>query len=83
MSDQTQQTVANFKRWLDQVVAYGDWRAGNDFIALNFIVHSHTGTKRYSREEWIDGRGLAIVTRPGGLSSGALWRGVTGPFEGF
>jgi hypothetical protein len=65
MSDQTQQTVADFKRWLDQVVARGDWRAESDFIAPNFIVHSHTGTKRYSREEWIDERGLAIVTRPG------------------
>ena len=83
MSDQTQQTVADFKRWLDQVVACGDWRAESDFIAPNFIVHSHTGTKRYSREEWIDGRGSGHCDATRRLSPRALWRGVTGSFEGF
>jgi hypothetical protein len=41
------------KQWLDEVVAYGDWKAEAAFISTKFTVHNDAGTKRFGREEWI------------------------------
>ena len=53
MSSETQLTVSRFAEWLDQVVAHGNWQAEADFIAATLIIHSNAGTRRLTREQWM------------------------------
>ncbi len=53
MSSETQLTVTRFAEWLDRVVARGDWQAEADFIAPTLIIHSDAGTRRLTREQYM------------------------------
>ena len=49
MASATQQTLQAFTHWLDEIVARGDWRAEQDFIADTLTIHSDTGTRHLTR----------------------------------
>ena len=53
MSSETQLTVSRFTEWLDRVVAHGNWQAEADFIATTLIIHSDAGTRRLTREQYM------------------------------
>ena len=61
MSSETQLNVARFAEWLDRVVAHGNWRAEADFIAATLIIHSDVGTRRLTREQYMQS---VLSTRP-------------------
>jgi SnoaL-like domain len=50
----TRQTVANLTRWLNEVVARGDWQAEASFISDTLTIHDDTGTRRFTREQWME-----------------------------
>lgn len=58
---ETQQNVERFVLWLDEVVAKGEWRSEADFIASTLIIHSEVGTRRMTREQWVQS---VLSTRP-------------------
>lgn len=53
MSSETQLTVSRFAEWLDRVVAHGNWQAEADFIVATLIIHSDAGTRRLTREQYM------------------------------
>lgn len=61
MLSEIHRTMESFTRWLDEVVAYGDWRAEASCIATTYTVHSPAGTRRFTRDEWIE---HLLRTRP-------------------
>ena len=61
MLSETHRTMESFTRWLDEVVPSGDWRAEASCIATTYTMHSPTGTRRFTRDEWIE---HLLHTRP-------------------
>ena len=61
MASATQQTLQAFTRWLDEIVARGDWRAERDFIADTLTIHSDTGTRHLTRDQYVQ---WVLSTRP-------------------
>jgi hypothetical protein len=47
------QTVEAFLRWLDEIVARGDWPAEFAFIADGLTIHDETGTRRLTRDQYM------------------------------
>jgi hypothetical protein len=61
MHSEAQQTVAALGRWLNEGVARGDWQAEESYISDTLTIHSETGTRRFTREQWME---LVLTTRP-------------------
>jgi hypothetical protein len=61
VSSETQQNVARFAQWLDDVVTRGDWRGEADFISPTLTIHSEVGTRRLTRAQWMQS---VLSTRP-------------------
>jgi hypothetical protein len=61
MTSATEQTVEAFSRWLDEIVARGDWPAERAFIADGLTIHSETGTRRLTRDQYMQ---WVLSTRP-------------------
>ena len=54
MLSETHRTMESLTRWLDEVVTSGDWRAEASCMAVTYTMHSPAGTRRFTREEWIE-----------------------------
>jgi SnoaL-like domain len=53
MLSETHRTIESFTRWLDEVVARGAWQAETSFVSTTYTVHSHAGTRHFTRDEWM------------------------------
>jgi len=53
MLSETHRTMESFTHWLDEVVARGNWQAEVSFLSTTYTVHSHAGTRRFTRDEWM------------------------------
>ena len=61
MASAKEQTVEAFSRWLDEIASRGDWPGKRTFIADGLAIHSETGTRRLTRDQYMQ---WMLSTRP-------------------